>query len=512
MKKLLAMLLVGTMVFSVTACGSAGKPSEEASVSTEDKTQEDMASSPEVDEEPEKIVPLKVYFLGNPVADSDFAPVLEAINEVTREEINAELDITFIDGGSMQEKMNVIMASQEVFDVCWTGYCNSYPKAVMNGSLYDLTDLISNSKAVQAAVPEGVMAYTYIDGSTYAVPCMQTMTAVEAITLRKDLVDKYNFDWEACRTLEDFAPFFELIKENEPDIIPFDTDDSDRLWKSYTDKYEFLGGSATCGLVLRKDGSNELVSVYDIPEYREGAELMHEFYKKGYIREDILTYERGNKPADKKAGKYAAWAGGSKPGIEAENFNTYGYETYVKTITEPTLNTPVNTMLSVSATSENPEKAFELIELLCSNSDLMNLITYGVEGTDYSLNEAGKIVLSSDSNYDQSGFSWAFGNQFLLTLTENQPDGLWEETIEVNNTAKLPYKFNFSIPSEVSQAYATESSLYLAIYNEYNYIIKNGVKDPDEYWDELQERLSEIQGVAKKYLQPVVDEWIKNNK
>jgi len=507
MKKLLAMLLTGAMVFSVAACGSDVEPSKEASTPSESKKQESSADD-SVKEEPEEIVSLKMYMLGNPVAESDFAPVMEKVNEITKEEIGAELDITIIDGGSMKEKMNVIMASGEVFDIMWVGYCNPYDAAVTNGALVDLTDMIASSEAVKSAVPDTVLQYLYRDDKVYSVPCMQTMTTVQAVHMRKDLVDKYNFDYKSCETLADFAPFFEQIAKNEEGVFPFETNDSWLMWKEFVDNYWWWN----YGLVLKQDGSNKIYSMFDVPEFKQYAELLHEFYEAGYIREDVLTFERGNKNADIKAGKYAAWTNGSKPGIEVENFNSYGFETYVKEIVAPTVNSPGSTTLGISTTSEHPEKAFQVIELLCTSSEIMNLLCYGVEGIHYTLNDAGKIVLDPNAKYSQAGFTWAYGNQFLLTLTENQPDGLWETTIEKNNTSELPYGFGLSIPQDVKEAIETDVSLYQAIYNEYWYTIVNGAKDPDEYWDELKERTAEYQNAIIEKLQPVVDEWIAEYK
>ena len=90
----------------------------------------------------------------------------------------------------------------------------------------------------------------------------------------------------------------------------------------------------------------------------------------------------------------------------------------------------------------------------------------------------------------------------------NQPDGLWESTKELNNAAAKPYLHGFSVPSEVEDSLATERALYDSIYNEYKLILKNGVKDPDEYWDELKDRVADIQKKAIEAYQPLFDEWL----
>lgn len=37
---------------------------------------------------------------------------------------------------------------------------------------------------------------------------------------KKDLVEKYNFDYKSVQTLKDLEPYLETLKENEPGITP----------------------------------------------------------------------------------------------------------------------------------------------------------------------------------------------------------------------------------------------------------------------------------------------------
>ena len=500
LKKILASLMVGTMMLSLVACGSEKPSVQETSSSQKEASSQETTKSQQ--EEKEEIVTLKCYMLGNPATESQLSAVVEAMNEITREEIGAELDWTIIDGGSMSEKMNVIMASGEAFDICFTGYCNNYANAVSNGGLYDITELLAECPGILETVPDYALDQCYIDGKLYGIPNMQILASYISMVCRKDLVEKYNFDYESVETLEDFEPFFEQVHANEEGVYATGYDGGALYYMPYRDKYVDVAGV----LALKKDGSGELVSRLDVPEYVAALEVAAEWYNKGYIRKDALTVE--NVEAERKAGKYASWLRVGKPGTEAEVYNNYGIEVVEVPITKPSLGSPVSTMLSVGANSENPLKALQLIELLNTNEELHNLAVYGIEGIHYNLNAEGKVELIENSGYNQSGFTWALGNQFITKLMYNQQDDLWEVTQELNDSAELPYNYGFSIPSEIKDEYATESANINAVWGEYEDIMTFGIKYPDEYINELKDRIADSQAVIKEKIQPVVDEFI----
>lgn len=505
-KRIISLLLAGVMILSLAACGNEKEEQKESSSAP--KQSASQTSSEVSEEEPEEIVTLKCYYLGNPTSTEAMAPVLEKINELTREEIGAELDITFIDGGSMQERMNVMMGAGEEMDLVWTGYCNKASIAVENGALLPLTDMLADYPGIEANVPDYALNQCYIDGELYAIPCMQSLAVGQCITLNKALVDKYNFDYTKATRIEDFEPFFEAVAKNEKGVVPFFTNDSTAFYKDFNEKYDATGMPAGYCVEI---ATGDIVIGAETPEYRYYLDLVHEYYEKGYIMENIISYDRANRTADYGSGKIASWMESYKPGLDAENLTTFGFETVSVNLKTPTLSNPQNgTCVSISATSKYPEKTMALIEMLNTNADLMNLLVYGVEGMHYNLNADGRVVRVEAPTYDQYGFNWVFGNQFLTTLLDVQPEGLWEDTKRINDAGGVSYMGGFSIPSEVKESYKTETTMYSAINNEYKYIFTNGVKDPDEYFDEWQKRCNELRPAVLEKIEPLVKEYIAN--
>ena len=106
-------------------------------------------------------------------------------------------------------KMN--MASGFDYDLCFTSdWLNYYDEAVRNGGLYDLTKYLEDIKTI---VPEDIIKNVSYDGKIYGVPNIQIFAMPLAVKARKDLLEKYNFDLQSIKTVEDVEPFLKTIKE-----------------------------------------------------------------------------------------------------------------------------------------------------------------------------------------------------------------------------------------------------------------------------------------------------------
>ena len=54
--------------------------------------------------------------------------------------------------------------------------------------------------------------------------------------------------------------------------------------------------------------------------------------------------------------------------------------------------TPLGAMLSIPASSPNKQQAIDFISLVNTNSDIRNLIGYGIEGVHHNLNAQGQVI------------------------------------------------------------------------------------------------------------------------
>lgn len=426
--------------------------------------------------------------------------VISAANEITQEKIGVKIDMTLIDNVAYQQKVNLMMTSGEQFDLVWTGYMNEYQKVAQDGGLKDITEIV-DKVGMSEVVPEYYLESAKIDGKIYGIPNQQVISNPYALMVLTDLLEKYNFDPSTVKHIEDMEPFFEKVKANEKDVIPYDPD-----LGAWTLEYKDveIGTNVTYKKGL-PDGKLYLVQETD--EYKQGVKKLNEWYNKGYIRKDVLS--TGDISAQLQNGKYAAWNATWAPGSEATAKQNYKRDiTFIK-LEEPYVSrrSPLLTMTSVSATTKNAEKAVELIKLVNSDKELFNLLTYGIKDNDYTLNEESKVVVLEDGDYSLQ--AWKLGNSFNAYLTVGQDDDTVEQTVEMNNTAEVSALMGFvpkltSLSSKVSQVQA--------INDEYSALTKGAV-NPDDYYEEYIKRINEAgQQEILKELQKQVDEFVKTKK
>lgn len=398
--------------------------------------------------------------------------------------------------------MNI--ASGGDIDLLYVGYINRYDDLVPKEVLYPIKKFIDNSE-LKNEIPDYVLEDITMNDEIYAVPNMQMLASQREITIKKDLAEKYKLDIKSIRSTDDIEPFLETIRDNEPDLYPFSTASGLESFQSYDD--EKIVDSVIEGIGVSDRFDNKLVLYVSAftDEYKSKAEKMHEWFNKGYIRDDVLFVNDDNE--DRRNGKYAVMTGAYKPGGIEENNARNNYEIIQAVITKPTtrIGSAKMTMTGIYSKSKNPEKAFQVIELMNTDKELYNLAAFGIEGVHYNKIAENRIKLTPNSGYLMS--PWAVGCQFNAYFVDDQRDDDWELTKELNDDSiksKL-YGFTFdrsNVKTEVMQVINT--------YKKYFNAISCGALDPNSYWDKYTEEMEDA-GIEKVIAEATVqlEEFLK---
>lgn len=445
MRKLIAILLCIAVLFGFCACKK------------------------ETTSENGVIPTLKIYQIGN--KPEGWEEVLAAFNEKTLQDIGVKTEWEFISTGSYSEKLNVIMAAGEEFDVCYTGFVNPIASAVNNGAFLALNDLMDEyAPDLYDSMPEYWWDATTFDGKIYAVPNQQVAAMPSGVWTFKRHADKYGFDMDSIKCLEDLEPMLEVIKQNEPDLWPFRVVPGvgASITGETADDYEIL----TTGLCIKRDDKTaQLINYYELPEFYEGIELLNSWWKKGYIRKDIVSVM--DDTSDFKAKKYVFNVGNWKPGMEVETMASYGEECVRSIYNEACITTADcdSTMFAISRTSKYPEKAMEFINYINTNVEAYNLLASGIEGVNYDMLEDGRIKVKEGNKYP-IGSGWKWGNQFNAYITDTQDPNVWVETKELNENAKVSPIMGFrantdDILTEIAQVEAVVAEFAVIQYSDY---------------------------------------------
>lgn len=429
------------------------------------------------EDEKEALPTLKWYLPGEVQADS--ASVMEKANEILEKEAGCRLDIQYMDAGVYSERMTMQMASNDPYDLCFTGYVNPYIKAARAGGLLSLDDYLDKYPSLTESLPDYALQSARVDGKIYAIPNMQVMANATGLFMLEDLVKEYGqLNINEVKTLNDIEPFLEWVKNTHPEKYPIQGSQTGGLNKTYN--YRVVGELCRGVFVKEENGELSACNEIELPNRIDEAKLMEDYYNRGYIRPDIALVT--DESSETKASKFAAWRGVYKPGADAEMTAQRGTNVICIPISEATIpyNAGKTTMTGVGRNSKYPEKSIKVIELMNTNSELYNLICFGIEGKHYVKTDEKHVEVLKDNGYDP-GSAWRFGNQFNAYLLPGQADDVWEQTKKFNNEADVSPLLGFNFDNT---SVRTEIAQIETVFNKYPSMYK-GFQPLESYYDEF---------------------------
>lgn len=326
--------------------------------------------------------------------DKEVKKVQDAINDYIADKIDVKIELKEIPSGEYIDKVNLALGNNE-FDMFWTASwrgaigCSSLVKG--NG-VYDLTDLVKNSDLYQT-MPENVWEASAFDGKYYFAPVYKEIAEGYDLMFRKDLVDKYGWDLSSVKELKDIEPMLQDCVEEGVEA-PFLTQAGPVGYKFMMDEYSWPTGSDYIGIDRNTD---EVVSVFETPEYRDYVKMMCEWAKKGYIQEGDAT---NSNPSNALYSQFwgISWWTDVPDNASASTRYKQEVETVHMTGNWIDSNTTLGSCYAVcsTVTEETAKACVDFLGLLYSDKELADLYTYGIEGTDYDRDADGKIVKKGD--------------------------------------------------------------------------------------------------------------------
>lgn len=474
-KKLLALTMC-TILVATTAlagCGKSGGGSGEGSAPTK----------------------LTWYAIGDEPKDLD--KVMEAANEYLEEKVNAHIDMRYIGFGDYDQKMSVVINSGEDYDIAFTcSWAGDYLGNSRKGAFLALDDYIESDEGalLKETIDDRFWEGAEIDGSVFAVPGQKELGVAPMWVFTKEYVDKYDIPYQDLHDLEDLEPWLELIKENEPDVVPLYITDG----FSYTVFFDQLVDPVG---VESNDDSLTIQNMFETEEMKQKLQTLRRYYEKGYINADAATAQ------DDDSVKRLVTKGDGQPYADTLWSKGLGYEVVSSYIVDTliTNGSTTGSMMAISSNSKNKDKAFEVLSLLNTDPEFRNLINYGIEDVHYEKvgEENIKIINPDDKAYDVPYF--ALGNLFITYKLEDEPATKWDEFQDFNDKAQVSPALGFKFDSS---SVSNEIAAINNVLEEYKSTLYSGSVDVDEYLDKLNEKLHE-QGIQKVIdeMQSQIDEW-----
>ncbi len=527
-KKLIALIMALVLVFAMTACSTPSNPAP----STEPTQQGDTEPSDAPTQAPEdndngEVVTLKYYEIGNQDTNVREA-VQDAINEYIEPLIGANVVFQIIGWGDWDSKALTALQAGEEIDIFFTADWKSYVRSVSmncftplnddNGEYGNLLELYG--KDILATLNPAFVTGTQMNGVNYAVPTNKELCVPVGYVYNADAAAEVGMDPSTIKTLEDFEPYMAKYKELHPDQYPYLSDGGwgDEPWVA--NQVNGLTGN----LIAQKFDPDEngvfdetFYSVWETEENKKHVETMYRWNQAGYVHPDssLTTFDVGSS-AEFAAGKFLAC---TQP-LKGENIKANELKIASGNLAlnlgeiygqgKVCITTHAGgSMLAIPVTSQDPVKAMKYINLMHSDSNLLDLMLFGVPETMWKFADDGRVEMIDTSWYGAHGGAWTMGNTAIQHVTTDEDPEKNQKLQDYSKDALMhpSLGFRYICPVELESQWASVINVQDAM----NRAMLTGAVDPST---ELPKYISDLKAAGldeiKADIEKQYNEWKAN--
>jgi len=527
-RKMLSFLLIAAMSVSLLGgCGNTDEISDTANATvtkdtTETKDTAETEGSQEVsnagdinfDEDPYTLnVPLMIY--GGSQADLQL--VQDEINQYILDKINVQIELELINATDLMNVYTLKASSNEKLDLIHViPVTNTLMPLVTSNMITPMDDLVAEWGQGISDVLGDAIKVGMLNNKLYTLPQNNaTIATFAALWFNTELLKKYGLEDEIrnVKTITDIEPMLTLMKENEPSIIPYSSENPSMGYTNVIKEvlYDKLGNGYG-SIEIGSDDTYKVVNYYESEDFMRKCKLMRDWYVKGYISKDTLTSQETGFDM-LKAGKVFCMIGIASP-IDENTLDNPNSESDVRILWKLedyqallTTTDYSHDGWAISSSCERPDKAMQFLNLMYTDSTLSTLMQRGIEGQHYTVTADNYAELNREGGY------WhilgQIGNpRLMLPLVDSGAD-YWEriEIAEKETIFSPAFGFMFD-----SSNYANELAACEAVYAEYYSVIECGAVDPEVEIPKFLEKLKAAgidTLIAAK--QEQLDAWVAAN-
>ncbi len=432
-------------------------------------------------------VTLRWIYGGQP--PEDLPAVQEALNVILRERINAEVIMESTDWGAFDDKMKLINAAAEPYDIAYTAsWINNYFNNVDQEYLLPLDDLLLlHAPGLWDSMPPTTWEAARIRGSIYGVINQQIFPRPQGFTIRRDLMEELGLTEtiDAMTSYDELTPILQTLKDYA------DSDDTLEYaaYLSFAVSIGTWDNENLAGMAVHGDDydNRQAVIFSQTDDFRARCEMAYAWRQAGFLPPEQLGSGPYDVRAEFRAGKVGMTISGTiKPGGEVEAEALLGYPVRDKILYNPILTTPAvtATLTGISSSSANPERAMMLLELMNTDKTIYNLFCKGIQGVHWEWEDESIELIRpvapatswSEVKYNPNT-DWQFGNQFNAFIIDARQVGVWEATYNLNNETPPSPLLGFTFDPVNVQ---TEVASLNSIATEFGEPLTLGLVSPDD--------------------------------
>ncbi len=451
MKKLLCLLLCAVMLISVlTGCSGEDDPAGSADSSRKTVT---LTMWVICEEKVSGETEAQIEEAFNIITEADYATHVDFVF-CTEEEYEAKLEqkFTHIESNPGKSKPsqnpNITITNQTYRDeegmtrlkypnvweyqmdiVLVTGrdMLDSY---IAKGRIQDLTSsLNTTNKIIKKYVNNALLDNAAINGKWYGIPNNNIIGNYTFMLVNKELATKYEYEPEQFTSFGIDTPVAELIEkiaqnEDTSKIAPmYGMADYPlvKYWSKYGSETAsvlatmYANGTATIGNAITA------VNIFSDAAYQSFMREMFYCKENGY-------FVNADQPQDTFG--VAVLEG------DYSFYKTYGEDYHVIPLTYPRLEdeSVFGSMFAVSSYTTNLDRSMEIIRALTCESQLRNILQYGIEGTHYEIRDDGSLKRLNHNYMMNINYT---GNTFKAYPEEGMPVNFWQDVAKHQNREAL---------------------------------------------------------------------------
>ncbi len=300
-----------------------------------------------------------------------------------------------------------------------------YIEYVENGWLASLDSIVSNtSKKLGDYIYPTILNAAKVNGKLYAIPNNHPIAGETTyITINRALAEEFGLDTDLVTSVADLADFLAFAKTKEG-VTPIRNTSIDSKNTLYMGA-DAASRTLTTGFSLvGQYGKNTQItapeSLFANANYKNELLALAKFDYEGYY---------GNGADESYAIEIKT---GDLASMCADGENNDIVALYAEGQSTEEL---CGAMFAVSAFTDSTglTRAMEVITYLNTNEDFRNLLQYGIEGTNYQLDEYTDEVIRLDDSYSMDLAKT--GNMFIAYPDADMPQNIWEMAKKQNLVA-----------------------------------------------------------------------------
>ena len=306
--------------------------------------------------------------------------------------------------------------------------------------IQNLSEQLSGSyKILNKYINSSLLGAVTIDGGIMAVPNNHTVGEYTYLLVNKELAtDKLYYGEQDFGSFAGLETYLKDVATYYPDYTPLYNLPDDMI-VSITGEKSLLGGYANSDTTATSRMLPK--NLLSLAGYTNYLKACYNYKAAGYVEEgDAYSI-----PEDKKLA--AAYVKGDYSVREKYKDDYYVY----------VANKPIATQqdalagaFCISSYTKSVDRCMEIVSLLTTDAEVRNMLQYGVEGVNYTLDEdTGAVIPTGNQEFAYNMNMYHTGNQFILKPSADMSDTMkslsannWENAkLQNNDIIFSPYLF-----------------------------------------------------------------------